>query len=112
MDEKDMFEQAYKNGYEKGKQDAEEEIRILKQKRVNIFERLEAYERGYEKGKQDAVKWIPTIGRKPTKADADKYGRVLAMEYGMITIVNYRGPINYPDKFPYWLPLPEPPKGD
>ena len=80
MDEKDMFEQAYKNGY--------------------------------EKGKQDAVKWIPTIGRKPTKADADKYGRVLAMEYGMIALVNYLAPINYPNILKYWMPLPEPPIGE
>lgn len=72
----------------------------------------QAYKNGYEQGKQDAVKWIPTIGRKPTKADADKYGRVLAMEYGMITLVNYRGPINYPDQFPYWLPIHEPQKGE
>ena len=56
--------------------------------------------------------WIPVTERKPTKEDADKYGRVLAMEMGMITLVNYRGPINYPDRFPHWMPLPEPPKGE
>lgn len=39
-------EQAYKNGYEDGKRDAENEIRILKQKRANIFEIANAYERG------------------------------------------------------------------
>ena len=53
-------------------------------------------------------KWIPAANP-PTRKDADKYGRVLAMELGMISIVNYRGPINYPDRFPYWMPLPEAP---
>ena len=57
-------------------------------------------------------KWIPVTKRLPTAKDADKYGRVLVMELGMMSLVNYRGPINYPDKFPYWMPLPEPPKGE
>lgn len=72
----------------------------------------QAFKNGYEKGKQDAVKWIPVTERKPTKEDADKYGRVLVMEYGMIALVDYRGPINYPDRFPHWMPLPQPPKGE
>ena len=46
MNEHDIAEQAYKNGYEQGKRDAEDEIRILKQKRANIFEIVNAYERG------------------------------------------------------------------
>ena len=50
MNERDIAEQAYKNGYEAGKKDAEEEIRVLKQKRVNIFERLEAYGKGKAAG--------------------------------------------------------------
>ena len=54
-------------------------------------------------------KWIPAR-EPPTRKDADKYGRVLAMELGMMALVNYQGPINYPDRFPYWMPLPEPPK--
>ena len=56
--------------------------------------------------------WIPSKERKPTKEDADKYGRVLVMEIGMIAIVNYLGPINYPDRFPHWMPLPQTPKGE
>ena len=56
--------------------------------------------------------WIPSKERKPTKEDADKYGRVLVMEIGMIAIVNYLGPINYPDRFPHWMPLPQPTKGE
>ena len=54
--------------------------------------------------------WIPA-SEPPTRKDADKYGRVLAMEMGMMALVNYKGPINYPDRFPYWMPLPQPPKG-
>ena len=54
-------------------------------------------------------KWIPA-SKPPTRKDADKYGRILAMEFGMMALVDYRGPINYPNRFPYWLPLPEPPK--
>jgi len=56
-------------------------------------------------------KWIPA-SEPPTRKDADKYGRVLAMEMGMMALVNYKGLINYPDRFPYWMPLPEPPKGE
>ena len=56
-------------------------------------------------------KWIPA-SEPPTRKDADKYGRVLAMEMGMMALVNYKGPINYPDRFPYWMPLPQPPKGE
>ena len=55
--------------------------------------------------------WIPA-SEPPNRKDADKYGRVLAMEMGMIALVNYKGPINYPDRFPYWMPLPQPPKGE
>ena len=55
--------------------------------------------------------WIPA-SEPPTRKDADKYGRVLAMEMGMMELVNYKGPINYPDRFPYWMPLPQPPKGE
>lgn len=56
--------------------------------------------------------WIPS-SEPPTRKDADKYCRVLAMEMGigMMALVNYKGPINYPDRFPYWMPLPKPPKG-
>ena len=54
--------------------------------------------------------WISIKDRKPTKDDADKYGRVLVMEFGMISLVNYRGPINSPERFQHWMPLPEPPK--
>ena len=55
--------------------------------------------------------WIPS-SEPPTRKDADKYGRVLAMEMGMMELVNYKCPINYPDRFPYWMPLPHPPKGE
>ena len=55
--------------------------------------------------------WIPA-SETPTRKDADKYGRVLVMEMGMMALVNYKGPINYPDRFPYWMPLPQPPKGE
>ena len=55
--------------------------------------------------------WIPS-SEPPTRKDADKYCRVLAMEMGMMELVNYKGPINYPDRFPYWMPLPQPPKGE
>lgn len=55
--------------------------------------------------------WIPS-SEPPTRKDADKYCRVLAMEMGMMELVNYKGPINYPDRFPYWMPLPKPPKGE
>jgi hypothetical protein len=54
-------------------------------------------------------KWIPA-SKPPNRKDADKYGRVLAMEMGMMALINYKGPINYPDRFPYWMPLPQPPK--
>lgn len=53
--------------------------------------------------------WI-SASEPPTRKDADKYGRVLAMEMGMMALVNYKGPINYPDRFPYWMPLPQPPE--
>ena len=56
--------------------------------------------------------WISSKERKPTKEDADKYGRVLVMEFGMISLVNYRGPINFPERFQHWMPLPKPPKGE
>jgi hypothetical protein len=68
------------------------------------------YEKGYEAGKEDAMKWIPSREKLPTIEDSDKYRRVLVIEHGMIDLVDYRGPHNYPDKFPYWLPLPKPPK--
>lgn len=68
------------------------------------------YEKGYEDGKRDAMKWIPSREKLPTRKDADKYGRVLVIEHGMIALANYCAPINYPDSFPFWLPLPEPPK--
>lgn len=55
--------------------------------------------------------WVPA-SKPPNRKDADKYGRVLAMEMGMMALVNYKGPINYPDRFPYWMPLPQPPKGE
>ncbi len=55
-------------------------------------------------------KWIPSREKLPTIEDADKYQRVLVIEHGMIDLVNYRGPHNYPDKFPYWMPLSGPPK--
>lgn len=55
--------------------------------------------------------WIPA-SEPPTLKDADKYGRVLAMEMGMMALVNYKGLINYPDRFPYWMPLPKLPKGE
>ena len=60
---------------------------------------------------RSAQEWIPS-SEPPTRKDADKYGRVLAMEMGMIELVNYKGPINHPDRFPYWMPLPKPPKGE
>ena len=54
MDEYTAMEESYKNGYDKGyadaKAEAEAEICILKQKRVNIFERLDAYEKGRAAG--------------------------------------------------------------
>lgn len=53
--------------------------------------------------------WIPA-SEPPAQNDADKYGRVLAMEMGMMALVDYRGPINYPDRFPFWMPMPEPPE--
>lgn len=53
--------------------------------------------------------WIPA-SEPPTRKDADKYGRVLAMEMGMMALVNYKGPINYPDRFPYWMSLPPAPE--
>ena len=56
--------------------------------------------------------WISSKERKPTKEDADKYGRVLVMEFGTISLVNYHGPTNYPERFQHWMPLPEPPKGE
>lgn len=54
--------------------------------------------------------WIPA-SEPPTRKDADKYGRVLVMHLGAMEIVNYKGPINFPDRCPYWMPLPEPKKG-
>ena len=104
MDKYTATEQAYKNGYEKGY-----EAGIAKEKK--------AYCDGLLDGRRAALecvplaKWIPA-SKPPTRKDADKYGRVLAMELGMMELVNYRGPINYPDRFPYWMPLPEPPKED
>lgn len=68
------------------------------------------YEKGYDKGYEDARKWIPSSRQLPTMEDGDKYGRVLAIEYGYITCVNWQGPINYPDQFPFWMSMPEPPK--
>lgn len=55
--------------------------------------------------------WIPS-SEPPARKDSDKYGRVLAMEMGMMGLVNYKSLINYPDRFPYWMPLPKPPKGE
>jgi hypothetical protein len=65
MNEHDAVEAAFNNGYAKGyadgKAEAEGEIRILKQKRVNLFERLDAF----EKGKAAAMKWISVKDRLP-----------------------------------------------
>lgn len=65
------------------------------------------YEKGYEAGKP---KWISTKERKPTVYDADKYRRVLVIEYGMIALANYLAPCNYPKAYPYWMPLTEQPR--
>ena len=82
MDIYTATEQAYKNGYEKG----------------------------YADGKRDAVKWISSREKLPTREDADKYQRVLVIEHGMIELANYRAPHNYPDMFPFWMPITRPPK--
>ena len=102
MDKYTATEMAFKHGYEKGY-----EAGIAKEKK--------AYCDGLLDGRRAALegvpvaKWIPA-SEPPTRKDADKYGRVLVMELGMMTLVHYLGPINYPDRFPYWMPLPEPPK--
>lgn len=64
----------------------------------------------YRDGAASREKWIHSREKLPTIEDADKYRRVLVIEHGMIDLVNYMGPHNYPDEFPYWMPLPEQPK--
>ena len=101
MDERDMCEQAFKNGYEKGKP-----------KWIPVSERLPekdghylVFERGY---------LIPIIrvlefakdGRKVDKYDFHRGWKNVwyryDSEWGHITI----------DSVTHWMPLPEPPKGE
>ena len=56
------------------------------------------------------VDWIPSSEQKPTKEDGDRYGRVLVIEHGFISCAFWQAPINFPDDFPYWMPMPKPPK--
>ena len=115
MNNYEATEIAYKNGYEAGKKDAEDEIRILKQKRANIFEIMDAYERGRAK----ALKWIPVTERLP-----EPWKWILCYcEVGNIEMLRYDdfmdewGSINLnraykKDYVTHWMPLPEPPKGE
>ena len=91
------------------KADAEDEIRILKQKRANIFEILDAYERG----KRDAFKWIPVTERLPEEEDADEHDCVLVHTSNRDNLIVAREAVWKCTEFmTHWQPLHEPPKGE
>lgn len=118
MDRHTATEMAFKNGYEKGyadaKKAAEDEILILKQKRVNMFEILDAYERGFAK----ASKWISVSERLP---EGDKvvlcYKEDRGIRFGKLLDATYANGVQaFMDRdrvfafgATHWMPLPEPP---
>ena len=113
MDNYDATEIAYKNGYEQGRADAEDEIRILSQKRATLFEIVNAYERG----KAAALKWIPVTERLPKKSGdylaycGDGYIGLLpySTQYKLFNTFDGCG-TKHAMAVTHWMPLPEPPK--
>ena len=114
MDKYTATEMAFKHGYEKGfeagKKDAEDEIKILKQKRANIFEILDSY----EKGRASAFKWIPASNRLPANGDTvivcdarEDYVNCFWYDMGWWYNEGHRVSL---DEITHWMPLPEPPK--
>ena len=101
MDERDMCEQAYKNGYEKGKP-----------KWIPVTERLPDKDGEYLVAKQlfsDSYVRVVSFakdGRKISKYDFHNRWKNVwyeyHSEYGYILI----------DSVTRWMPLPEPPKGE
>ena len=82
----------------------------------------QAYKNGYEQGKKDALKWIP-VSEPPKEngyylcwilvsavGEHKKYRqKILFWEYNL-WLADARG---YKTEYPmYWMPLPEPPKGE
>lgn len=117
---------AYKNGYEAGRKDAEDEIRILKQKRANLFEILDAYERG----RANALKWIPVTEELPKTipcgAGTEYSEAVNVLTSGRKVLTAIFDGTDFIADAEFWeadgeeithwtpvlLPLPEPPKGE
>lgn len=83
-----------------------------------------AYKNGYEQGKKDALKWIPVSERLPTpyvdvivcREDFISKTNTIGLEY--VTIQHGEIPawskdyMTWKTKVKYWMPLPEPPKGE
>ena len=75
----------------------------------------QAYNNGYEKGKQDAVKWISVKDRLPDK-DGDYLIWVTVPFSGskFMAVMPYEKDVSISiwQDTTYWMPLPEPPKGE
>ena len=60
-----------------------------------------------------AQRWIPSSKRAPTEKDADRNGCVLARTLvNTNTTTDFKHVRNDREFYPYWMPLPEPPKGE
>lgn len=61
----------------------------------------------------EVPRWIPVTERLPTKEDADRFGRVFAVDKDKrMNDTNWRVVNWYHETFSHWMPLPDAPMED